>query len=197
MHCLLVNRPGWQILTLFVCYEGWISYTIRCDSHFKRSSFSRSTTIPNILSHDWTDRSHPKINKVPWQGSSSGTPNTLEFSLLCFSFFPLFALPPRFLKKFQLSAGFTESEPLSAPCNFKKKPICHISLFNCSYDQILDIHPETTRLSYTSLQISIHCELDLAFFNVYFREFTTSINFLVLPSHFTQKHHTGWNYNKN
>ena len=58
----------------------------------------------------------------------SGTPNTLELSLLCFSFFPLFALPPRFLKKFQLSAGFTESEPLSAPCNFKKKPINHMSL---------------------------------------------------------------------
>ena len=45
---------------------------------------------------------------------------TLEDSLLCFLSFPLLVLLPLFLKKFQLSAGFNESEPLSAPCNYEK-----------------------------------------------------------------------------
>ena len=42
---------------------------------------------------------------------------TFELSLLFFFSFPLFLLLVCFLKKFQLSTGFTESEPLYTLCN--------------------------------------------------------------------------------
>lgn len=46
-----------------------------------------------------------------------GLLQTFELSLLFFFSFPLFLLLVCFLKKFQLSTGFTESEPLYTLCN--------------------------------------------------------------------------------